>query len=97
MTAVAHLPARQPACMACGTACLHCAVRSIAEATVHPLRVVADDLPDFMNVTDVARRLAVSTRTVERLIEVGDIATVRIGRSVRIPAEAYRAYCEALT
>ena len=37
---------------------------------------------------EVAKQLNVSTRTVSRLIEKGELSTIRIGRSVRIEMQA---------
>ena len=47
------------------------------------------------NLEEAARQLGdVSTRTVRRMLERGDLPTVRIGRSVRIPAEAVRTWVD---
>ncbi len=43
------------------------------------------------NLDEAARQLGdISTRTVRRMLERGDLPVVRIGRSVRVPAEAVR-------
>src|SRR5688500_2721449 len=100
MTAVAPLLQRPPqqACAACGAACIHCAARTIAEATAYPLRVVEPEpLPDFLRVEEVAQRLSVSDDTVSRLIADGDLQAIRIRSRIRVPAEAYRAYVESLS
>ncbi|MHB2170097.1 helix-turn-helix domain-containing protein [Alsobacter sp. R-9] len=44
-------------------------------------------LPTLLTVTDVAEVLRVSTRTVRRLIKSGALASVTVGRSVRVRAE----------
>jgi len=46
--------------------------------------------PERMAVTvpEAARRLSVSTATVWRLLDRGDLARVRIGRAVRVPVES---------
>ena len=95
MSAVAHLP-RRHACATCGTACLHCAVATLTNPPAVEL-VATPDLPDYLTVADVAARLSVSDDTVSRLVDRGELKSVRIGRSVRIPAKAYLAYTEALT
>ena len=40
----------------------------------------------------VAQRLSLSVRSVENLIRAKELAAVRIGRSVRIPADALREF-----
>ncbi|MHB2169516.1 helix-turn-helix domain-containing protein [Alsobacter sp. R-9] len=44
-------------------------------------------LPTLLTVSDVADVLRVSTRTVRRLIKSGALASVTVGRSVRVRAE----------
>jgi len=44
--------------------------------------------PKLWTVRETARSLGVGERTVWRRISTGDLPTVRIGRSVRIPAKA---------
>jgi excisionase family DNA binding protein len=44
--------------------------------------------PDYLTATEAAARLGISLRTVRRRIADGSLATVRIGRAVRIPAAA---------
>ena len=44
-------------------------------------------LPILLTVSDVAEVLKVSTRTVRRLIKSGALASVTVGRSVRVHAE----------
>jgi len=44
--------------------------------------------PTLLTIPDVAERLQVSTRTVSRWIAAETLTSVRIGRVVRVPAEA---------
>lgn len=44
--------------------------------------------PDYLNAAEAANRLGISLRTVRRRIADGSLASVRIGRAVRIPATA---------
>ncbi|MCP4666419.1 MAG: helix-turn-helix domain-containing protein, partial [Deltaproteobacteria bacterium] len=46
---------------------------------------------------EAARQLSVSSRTVRRLVAQGEIPTVRIRRSLRIPAQAVEAWVESHT
>jgi excisionase family DNA binding protein len=46
----------------------------------------------FFTVDEVAANLRVSRMTVYRLVESTEIGSVRIGRSIRIPAQAMAAY-----
>lgn len=46
-------------------------------------------------IDDAAAALAVSPRTIRNLIQRGDLAPVRIGRSVRIPIATLRAFVDA--
>jgi excisionase family DNA binding protein len=48
----------------------------------------------LLRVGEVASRLAVSARTVWRLISEGHLASVRIGKSVRVPDAAVAAFIE---
>lgn len=41
-----------------------------------------------MTVNEAARRLGVSPRTVQRQVAAGRLPAIRLGRSVRIPADA---------
>jgi excisionase family DNA binding protein len=45
-------------------------------------------VPDYLTAAEAAARLGISLRTVRRRIADGSLATVRIGRAVRIPATA---------
>jgi excisionase family DNA binding protein len=42
----------------------------------------------LLNLDTVAERLAVSRRTVEKLIAAGELRTVRFGRAVRVTEQA---------
>ncbi len=44
--------------------------------------------PDYLTAVEAAERLGISLRSVRRRIADGSLATVRIGRAVRIPAAA---------
>lgn len=58
-----------------------------AGARQHPKQQTA---PPLLSVSEVAKRLRVSTRTVERMIALGELNTIRIGhrRGVRRVSEA---------
>lgn len=53
--------------------------------------------PVLLTVTEVAKNFRVSKMTVYRLIEHGELPAARIGRSLRIPEQAVRAYLEQAT
>jgi excisionase family DNA binding protein len=61
---------------------------------VTPQRVAGSDqvAPLQFKIEDTARLLSVSRRTVERLIEQGELATVGTGRLKRIPFDSIAAY-----
>jgi len=46
----------------------------------------------FLTVAEVASLMRVSTMTVYRQIKAGELASVRVGKSYRIPEEAVDAY-----
>ena len=48
----------------------------------------------FLTVAEVAAVMRVSKMTVYRLIHSGDLASVRVGRSFRVPERAVHAYLE---
>ncbi len=51
--------------------------------------------PLLWNLDEAARQLGnVSTRTVRRMLERGELPVVRVGRSVRIPAQAVRSWVD---
>jgi excisionase family DNA binding protein len=47
----------------------------------------ASQLPRALTAADLAGALKVSVRTIRRMIAAGDVRVIRIGRSVRIPAD----------
>lgn len=47
-----------------------------------------DAQPLLITIAEAARRLSVSSDTIRRMIAKGELPMVRIGRLVRIPAEA---------
>jgi excisionase family DNA binding protein len=49
----------------------------------------------FLTVAEVAAVMRVSKMTVYRLIHSGELASVRVGRSFRVPERAVHAYLEA--
>lgn len=49
----------------------------------------------LLTLDEAARLLAVSRRTVERLVDAGRIRPVRIGRSVRVTARELEAFTAA--
>lgn len=57
-----------------------------------PNHISAAPVSRLLTVRDVAERLQVSTRTVNRLLTDGTIKVTRIGRSVRITEEALHAF-----
>ena len=52
--------------------------------------------PAMMDMREVATRLSVSIRTVERLIASGELRAVRVRRSARVTPEALDAYISGL-
>lgn len=48
--------------------------------------------PTLLTVNEVAARLRVSKMTIYRVIEQGDLAAIRIGRSLRVPEKALNKY-----
>jgi excisionase family DNA binding protein len=50
---------------------------------------------DFITVKEAAKRLALSTRTIHRLLDVGDLPSVSFGRQRRIPAVDFDAWVQA--
>jgi excisionase family DNA binding protein len=59
-----------------------------------PQRVAGSDqvAPLQYTIVDTARLLSVSRRTVERLIERGELATIGTGRLKRVPFDSIAAY-----
>lgn len=58
---------------------------------------IETELPELLKLPEVAKRLRVSKRTLEREIERGRLAAVKIGRSVRIAPAALAAYFALIT
>lgn len=58
--------------------------------------MTGDGLPDreYLTVVEVATVLRLSKMTVYRLIATGELPSVRIGRSIRIPHAAAKALIE---
>ena len=50
--------------------------------------------PLLLRIPDVAQRLALGRSTVYELIATGQLPTVRIGRSVRVPVAALQSFVE---
>ena len=57
------------------------------------VRVLEDSM--FLRVREVARRLAVSRGTVYTLMRSGELLSIKVRGSRRIPADALQAYVEA--
>lgn len=61
--------------------------------------VVSGGTPTFLTVAEVARVLAVSGRTVRRLVETGRLDAVRIGRAprarLRVSPAAFQRFVES--
>ncbi len=52
----------------------------------------SSDAPTLIKVSDTASKLAVSARSVWRLIAEGHLEAVRIGKCVRVPLESVEAF-----
>ena len=50
--------------------------------------------PLLLTLESAAETLAISARSVRRLIDAGELAPIRIGRSVRVSAESLRRYVD---
>jgi excisionase family DNA binding protein len=46
----------------------------------------------LLTVAEMAAMLRVSTMTIYRLINAGELRTIRVGRSIRIPSEVAASY-----
>lgn len=53
---------------------------------------VSNPDPEVLNVREAARRLAVSTRTVHRLLKRGDLRVFRCGRRVGVLTSSLKAF-----
>jgi excisionase family DNA binding protein len=51
----------------------------------------------LMTVTEVARRLSLGRATTYRLVQQGELPSVRVGRAVRVPVQALDDWVEART
>lgn len=51
----------------------------------------------YLSVAEVAERLRVSHMTIYRLCQSGEIVSVRVGRSFRIPLRSYEHFIESHT
>lgn len=49
----------------------------------------------FLTVPEIAATMRVSKMTVYRLIHEGELESIRVGRSFRVPEESFRAYLRA--
>jgi excisionase family DNA binding protein len=46
----------------------------------------------YLTITQIAADLRVSRMTAYRLVHNGELEAIRVGRSIRVPREAYEAY-----
>ena len=51
--------------------------------------------PEFVKVAELAARWRVSKMAIYRLVWSGELASVRVGRTIRIPEAAVTEYLEA--
>lgn len=51
-----------------------------------------DAAPRLLEISDVAEALKVSERHVQTLLHAGEIASVKVGRCRRVPADAVKTY-----
>lgn len=56
---------------------------------------MTDSPPLLLTIAQAARQLAVNARTVRRLLDRGDLPSVRIGRAVRIASASLSAYVDS--
>ena len=49
----------------------------------------------LLTITEVAVALRVSKMTIYRLVHAGELPSIRIGRSIRVPAGALRTYLDS--
>lgn len=66
-------------------------------STITPLRqeLAAADAPQLFTAAEVARYLRVSTMTVYRLLERGELVGARVGRAYRVSRQDLAAYLDA--
>lgn len=53
------------------------------------------DQSEFTTIPAIARLLRISLPTVYRLVENGDLESIRVGRSIRVPTRSVFEYIEA--
>lgn len=54
--------------------------------------ILVDGLPEFGKVPEVAAALSISSKTVWRMVDAGELPAIRFGRAVRIPRAAVAEY-----
>ena len=64
---------------------------------VSPHKGRTDPKDPLLSVEEVATYLAVSPKTVRRLIAVGAIAVFRVGRSIRVPPKELQRFLDSST
>ena len=57
--------------------------------------MVNENKGSFLTVAEVAEIMRVSKMTVYRLIHAGELASVRVGRSFRVPEKAVKDYLDS--
>jgi len=66
------------------------------EPAARPVRALEDlSQVRFLTVAEVAALMRVSRMTVYRLVHAGELASVRVGRSFRVPERAVHDYLRA--
>lgn len=55
---------------------------------------MGNEEPEFITVASIATRLGVSKMTVYRLINNGELAAIKIGRTYRVPTKAFEQFLE---
>ena len=56
------------------------------------MKVAADTRPSLLKICEVAEDLRLCPRTVQRLIQRGELRALRIGRSIRVAREDLELY-----
>ena len=57
-------------------------------------RTTIDDLPEFVRVEDVATLLGISRASAYAAVKRGEIPSITIGRTIRVPREALKAMAQ---
>ena len=57
------------------------------------MRAVEGGAGRLLNVSEVAAHLGVSTATVYRIVERGELAHVRVSNAIRVTPESLRRFC----